>query len=57
MKIPQGNALCSYLHLKQAKMSHFYFSLFSFFLYKIIEQDGETGPAQGGGLASVGGEH
>jgi hypothetical protein len=32
MEISQGNSLCSYLYLKQAKMS-----LFSFFLYKTRE--------------------
>jgi hypothetical protein len=33
--ILQGNSLCSYLYLKQAKMSSFV--LFSFFFYKIRE--------------------
>jgi hypothetical protein len=35
MEIPQGNSLCSYLYLKQAKLSLFYL-----FLYKIREQGG-----------------
>jgi hypothetical protein len=29
MEIPQGNSLCSYLYLKQTKMSCFSFYLFS----------------------------
>jgi hypothetical protein len=37
MEISQGNPLCSYLYLKQAKLSFFSFS-FSFFFYKIREQ-------------------
>jgi hypothetical protein len=36
MKISQGDAPCSYLYLKQAKMS-----FFSFFFYKIREQEGK----------------
>jgi hypothetical protein len=36
-------------------MSCFSFSLFSFFFYKIREQEGGTSPAQGGRLAPVGG--
>jgi hypothetical protein len=46
MEISQGNSLCSYLYLKQAKMSFLIF--FSFFLYKIGEQEEGTGPARGG---------
>jgi hypothetical protein len=42
MKISQGNSLCSYLYLKQAKMS---FS--SLFLYEIRVEEGRLGPAQG----------
>jgi hypothetical protein len=43
MEISQGNSLCSYFYLKQAKLS-----FFSFFFYKIREQKSETGPAWGG---------
>jgi hypothetical protein len=32
------------------------FFIFSFFFYKIREQEGITSPAQGEGLAPVGGE-
>jgi hypothetical protein len=42
MEISQGNSLCSYLYLKQAKMLVF---VLSFFFYKIEEQEGGTGPA------------
>jgi hypothetical protein len=51
MEITQGNSLCSYL--KQAKMS-----FFSFFFYKIREEEGGTGtgPAGGGRVIPVGGE-
>jgi hypothetical protein len=35
-EISQGNPLCSYLYLKQAKMSFFFF--LSFFFYKITER-------------------
>jgi hypothetical protein len=45
MEISQGNSLHSYFYLKQAKMS-----LFSFFLYKIGEQNGRTVPALEGGV-------
>jgi hypothetical protein len=45
MEISQGNSLCSYLYLKQAKMSF----IFYFFFYKIRQQEGRTGPAQGVG--------
>jgi hypothetical protein len=41
MELSQGNSLCSYLYLRQAKMSSFF--LF-FFLYKTEEQEGRTGP-------------
>jgi hypothetical protein len=51
MEIPQGNSLCSYLYLKQSKMSCFSFYLFSFFFYKITEQEDWAGLAQGGWLA------
>jgi hypothetical protein len=34
----------------------FLFFFFSFSICKIGEQEGRTGPAQGGGLAPVGGE-
>jgi hypothetical protein len=39
MEMSQGNLLCSYLYLKQAKIS----ISFSFFFYKIGEQEGRTG--------------
>jgi hypothetical protein len=35
MEKSQGNSLCSYFYLKQAKLS-----FFSFFFYKIREQEG-----------------
>jgi hypothetical protein len=54
MEIPQGNLLCRYLYLKQGKIPCFLFYLFSFFFYKIREQEGKTSPAQEGGLAPVG---
>jgi hypothetical protein len=43
MEISQGNSLCSYLYLKQAKMS-----FFSFFFCKIGKQKGRAGPLGGG---------
>jgi hypothetical protein len=46
-EISQRNSLCSYLYLKQAKMSCFSFYPFSFFMYIIGEQEGRTSPAQG----------
>jgi hypothetical protein len=46
MELSQGNSLCSYL--KQAKVS-----IFSFSFYKISEQEGRTGPAEGGGRSST----
>jgi hypothetical protein len=49
MEISQGNSLCSYIYLKQAKMSYFSLYLFSFFFYKIREQDGRINFAQQGG--------
>jgi hypothetical protein len=45
MEISQGNSLCSYHYLKQAKISCFSFYLF-FFAYKIGEQEGGTSPPQ-----------
>jgi hypothetical protein len=42
------------IYLKQTKMSFFSFCLFSFFFYKIGEQEGRTGPAQGGGSDTSG---
>jgi hypothetical protein len=48
MEIPQANSLCSYLYLKQAKMSCFPFYLSS---SKKLESD----CAHGGGLTPVGG--
>jgi hypothetical protein len=53
MEIPQGNSLCSYLYLKQVKMSCFLFYLLSFLFYKIGEQEGRTSPSQGEGLRPV----
>jgi hypothetical protein len=47
MEISQGNSLCSYLYLKQTKMSFFSF-IFSFFFYNIGEEEGRTGPVVGG---------
>jgi hypothetical protein len=44
MEISQRKSLGSYLSLKQPKKMSF----FSFFFYKIREQEGETGPAQVG---------
>jgi hypothetical protein len=35
MEMPQENSLFSYLYLKQAKISCFFFYLLSFFFYKI----------------------
>jgi hypothetical protein len=51
MEISQENSLCS--SLSQTKMSSFSFSLFSFFSYKIGEQEGGTSPGAGG-LALMG---
>jgi hypothetical protein len=45
MEMSQGNSLCSYMYLKQTKLSCFSFHLFFFFLYKIREQEGRTGGA------------
>jgi hypothetical protein len=52
MEISQGNSLCSFLYLKQPKMSYFLFYFF-FYFYKIREQEGEASLAQGGRLALV----
>jgi hypothetical protein len=41
------NFLCSYLYLKLAKTSWFWFYLLWFFFYKIREHEGGTG-AEGG---------
>jgi hypothetical protein len=54
MEISQGNSLCSYLFLKQARMSRFSFYLFSVFFYKIGEQEGGYGSCLGGRLAPIG---
>jgi hypothetical protein len=54
MEISQGNFLCSYLFSNKLKYQVFIY-LFSFFFYKIREQVGGAGPAQGGGMAPVGG--
>jgi hypothetical protein len=53
MEISQGNSLCSYLYLKQAKMSCFSFYLFSYF-YKIGEHEVRTRHIQGRRVAPVG---
>jgi hypothetical protein len=50
MEVSQGNSLCSYTYLRQAKMSCFSFYLFSFFFYKIGEQ--EIGQVLPRGLAA-----
>jgi hypothetical protein len=47
MEISQGNSLCSYLYLKQIKISFFFFL---FFFHK-VEQKGRAGPTwQGEGV-------
>jgi hypothetical protein len=51
MEISKGNSLCSCLYLKQTKIS-----CFSFFFYKIGEQECRAGLAQAEGLAPVGGK-
>jgi hypothetical protein len=60
MERTQGNSLCSHLYLKLAKMPCFSFSLLYFFFYKIKEQEGRTGCAQGsgrvGGVGKMGGK-
>jgi hypothetical protein len=43
MELSQGNSLCSYLYLKQAKIS-----LVFFFFYKIGEQEGRQILPKGG---------
>jgi hypothetical protein len=47
MEKTQENSLCSYLYLKQAKMSCFLFYLLCFFFCKIGEQEDGTCSAQG----------
>jgi hypothetical protein len=54
VEISQGNFLCSYFYLKQAKMACFSFYLFCFFSYKIGEQEDRTNPAQEEVLGPVG---
>jgi hypothetical protein len=49
MEISQRNYLSSYLYLKQARMSSLSFYLFSFFFYKIREQEGRINSARGKG--------
>jgi hypothetical protein len=46
METTQKKALCSYLYLKPAKTSCFFFYLLSFFFYKIGEQEDRTGFAE-----------
>jgi hypothetical protein len=43
MELSKENSMCSYLYLKQTKMSCFSFCLFFFYFYKIREQEGRTG--------------
>jgi hypothetical protein len=47
MEITQGNSLCNYLYLKQAKLS-----FLNFFFNKIGEQEARTGPAGGEGIVA-----
>jgi hypothetical protein len=55
MEIPQGrNSLCSYLYLKQAKMSCFLFYLSSFFFYKIGERAEQDLPREEAGTSGRG---
>jgi hypothetical protein len=54
MERPKGNSLCSYLYLKQAKMSCFSAYLFSSFFCKIGEHEGRTGPPQVGWVDTSG---
>jgi hypothetical protein len=56
LEISKGNSLCSYLYLKQAKMSYFSFYLFSFFSTQLENRRAEQVLPSGGGLALVGGE-
>jgi hypothetical protein len=49
MEISQGNSQCSYLYLKQARISCFSFYLFSFFFCKIGEQEGVVNKSFSGG--------
>jgi hypothetical protein len=54
MEISQGNSLCSYLYLKQAKMSFFSF-IFSFFLLQKSEnRRAELVLPRGGGVWTTG---
>jgi hypothetical protein len=53
LEISQGNSLCSYLYLKQAKMPWFSFYLFFFSFYK-IEQKNRVSPVLRESLALVG---
>jgi hypothetical protein len=56
MKISQGNSLCSYLYLKQAKMSCFCFIFSLFSSIKSENRRAEQVLPQRGRLAPVGGE-
>jgi hypothetical protein len=47
METTQGISLYNYLYLKLATMPCFYYYLLCFFFYKIKEQEGRTGSAQG----------
>jgi hypothetical protein len=50
LEIPQGN--CVVFFVSNKLKCHFK-NLFSFFFYKIRDEEGGTGPAQGGELAPV----
>jgi hypothetical protein len=45
VKLSQGNSLCRFHYLKQAKMPPFSVYLLSFFFYNIGEEEGGTVPA------------
>jgi hypothetical protein len=49
IEISQGNALCNYIYLKQARIS-----VFLLFFYKMGEQEGGTGLPQHGGVGTTG---
>jgi hypothetical protein len=67
MEIPQGNSLCSYLYLRQAKNVIFLFLFFSFFLLQNLKAgdrnrscpEGRVGTSEGGRWCGkrVGGEY
>jgi hypothetical protein len=53
MEISQGNNLCSYLYLKLAKMSLFFFFPYFFFLLQNWRTGERRGPASRGGWALI----